>query len=85
MSANQSHLIFIKSLVSFLGMLFGWYIGKIDSLVYILLVFITLDYLTGSLCAISQQKLSSEIGFRGIFRKMLILILVGVAHLLDSV
>ncbi|WP_434737642.1 phage holin family protein [Liquorilactobacillus nagelii] len=85
MSANQSHLIFIKSLVSFLGMLFGWYIGKIDSLVYILLVFITLDYLTGLLCAISQQKLSSEIGFRGIFRKMLILILVGVAHLLDSV
>ncbi|KRL41540.1 MAG: phage holin family protein [Liquorilactobacillus nagelii] len=66
-------------------MLFGWYIGKIDSLVYILLVFITLDYLTGLLCAISQQKLSSEIGFRGIFRKMLILILVGVAHLLDSV
>lgn len=65
-------------------MIFGWYIGKIDSLVYTLLIFITLDYLTGLLCAISQQKLSSETGFRGIFRKILILILVGAANLLDN-
>lgn len=41
------------------------------------------DYLTGVMCAISEKKLSSEVGFRGICRKVLIFILVGIANILD--
>ena len=47
------------------------------------LVFVVLDYATGVMCAVADHKLSSAIGFRGIFRKVLIFALVGVGHLLD--
>ena len=42
------------------------------------------DYITGVMCAIVEKKLSSEIGFKGIFKKVLIFILVGVGHLIDT-
>lgn len=60
-----------------------WFLGGFDDLLYILLIFMAVDYLTGVLCAISERKLSSEIGFKGIMRKVLILILGGIAHALD--
>ena len=41
------------------------------------------DYITGVMCAINDKKLSSEVGFRGICRKVLIFFLVGVANILD--
>ena len=43
-----------------------------------------IDYLTGVMCAITDKKLSSNIGFKGIFRKVLIFIMVGVGHLIDT-
>ena len=52
-------------------------------LLYTLLAFVVLDYATGVMAAIADHKLSSAIGFRGIFRKVLIFALVGVGHLLD--
>lgn len=60
-----------------------WFLGGFDDLLYILLIFMAVDYLTGVLCAISERKLSSEIGFKGIMRKVLILIFGGIAHALD--
>lgn len=60
-----------------------WFLGGFDDLLYILLIFMAVDYLTGVICAISERKLSSEIGFKGIMRKVLILILGGIAHALD--
>ena len=50
----------------------------------LLLAFIVLDYITGVMCAVVDKKLSSSVGLRGIFRKILILALVGVGHLLDT-
>ena len=47
------------------------------------MVFAVVDYITGVMCAISDKKLSSEVGFRGICRKVLIFFLVGVANILD--
>ena len=47
------------------------------------MVFAVVDYITGVLCAINDQNLSSEVGFRGICRKVLIFFLVGVANILD--
>ncbi len=61
----------------------GYFLGGCDGLLYTLLAFVVLDYLTGIMCAIVDKKLSSEIGFRGIFKKVLIFVLVGVGHLLD--
>ena len=53
-------------------------------LLYALLIFVTLDYLTGVMCAVADHKLSSEVGFKGICRKVLIFALVGIGHVLDT-
>lgn len=66
-----------------LGGFVGWFLGGFDDLLYALLAFVIADYTTGILCAINEHKLSSEIGFRGINRKILIFILVGVANIVD--
>lgn len=59
------------------------YLGGLDGLVYALIVFAIADYITGVLAAISERRLSSAVGFRGISRKILIFTLVGLAHLID--
>ena len=66
-----------------LGGWLGYFLGGCDGLLYTLLAFVVLDYITGIMCAIADHKLSSGVGFRGIFRKVLIFALVGVGHLLD--
>ena len=62
----------------------GWFLGGCDGLLYALLAFVVLDYITGLMCGIVDKKLSSEVGFRGIFKKVLIFALVGVGHMLDT-
>ena len=61
----------------------GWFLGGCDGLLYALIAFAVLDYITGVMCAIADKKLSSEVGFKGICRKVLIFALVGVANVLD--
>ena len=61
----------------------GYFLGGCDGLLYTLLAFVVLDYVTGIMCAVADKKLSSAVGFRGLFRKVLIFALVGVGHLLD--
>lgn len=61
----------------------GYFIGGFDSMIYALLVFVIIDYITGVMCAIADKKVSSAIGFKGICRKVLIFLLVGVANILD--
>ncbi len=55
------------------GAWLGWFIGGFDNLLYALLTFVCLDYITGVLCACRERQLSSEIGFMGICRKVLLL------------
>ena len=62
----------------------GWFLGGCDGLLYTLLAFVVIDYITGVLCAVSDKKLSSAIGFKGICRKVLIFALVGIGHILDT-
>ena len=50
---------------------------------YALIAFVVIDYITGVMCAINDQSLSSEVGFRGICRKVLIFLMVGIANILD--
>lgn len=67
-----------------LGGFLGWFLGGVDGFLYALVAFIATDYITGVMCAIVERVLSSEIGYRGIFKKVLIFALVGVAHIIDQ-
>ena len=62
----------------------GWFLGGCDGLLYALLAFVVIDYVTGIMCAIVDKKLSSAVGFKGIFKKVLIFGLVGIWHILDT-
>ena len=61
----------------------GYFLGGCDGLVYALLLFVAADYVTGVMCAAVDKRLSSEIGFKGICKKVLIFVLVGLANILD--
>jgi len=61
----------------------GYVLGGMDGLLIALVVFITIDYITGIMCAVIDKKLSSEVGFKGIFKKVLILMMVGIANVID--
>ena len=61
----------------------GYFLGGCDGLLYALLAFVVLDYVTGLMCGILDKRLSSEIGFRGIFKKVTIFIMVGIGHIMD--
>lgn len=61
----------------------GYFLGGCDGLLIALVVFAVADYITGVMCAVSDKKLSSEVGFKGICRKVLIFLLVGIANILD--
>lgn len=66
------------------GGFLGWFLGGMDGFLYALIAFVVIDYVTGVMCAIVDKKLSSNTGFKGIFRKVLIFIMVGVGHIIDS-
>lgn len=61
----------------------GYFLGGCDGLLYALIAFVVIDYITGVMCAISNHTLSSEVGFKGICRKVLIFLLVGIANIID--
>lgn len=73
----------MQILFSGLGGFMGYFLGGCDGLIFSLLIFISIDYVTGVMCAIAEKTLSSDVGFKGICRKVLIFLLVGVAHILD--
>lgn len=66
-----------------LGGWLGWFLGGCDGLLYALVAFVVIDYITGVMCAVADHSLSSEVGFKGICRKVLIFLLVGVGNILD--
>ena len=79
-------LIWAKIQLAFtaLGGWLGYFLGGADGMLIALIVFVALDYVTGVMCAIVDKKLSSAVGFKGIFKKVLIFALVGVGHILDT-
>ena len=75
---NTAQLIFAA-----VGGWLGYFLGGCDGLLYALVAFVVIDYITGVMCAGIDHKLSSEVGFKGICRKVLIFLLVGIANILD--
>ena len=61
----------------------GYFLGGCDGVLIALVVFVVMDYLSGVMCAVADKTLSSEVGFKGICRKIVIFILVGIANILD--
>ena len=73
----------IQLVFAAIGGWLGWFLGECDGLMYALIAFVIADYVTGVMCAVSDRRLSSEVGFKGICRKILIFVLVGMANILD--
>ncbi|OGO90093.1 MAG: holin [Clostridiales bacterium GWF2_38_85] len=74
----------IQTAIAVVGGWLGYFLGGWDGFLYALVAFVVIDYITGVMCAVLDKKLSSEIGFRGIFKKVAIFTLVGVGHIIDK-
>jgi toxin secretion/phage lysis holin len=72
-----------QAVLAVLGGWIGYYLGGCDGLIFLLAACVIIDYITGVMCAISAKRLSSAVGFKGICRKVLIFLLVGLANLID--
>ena len=73
----------IQTAITMLGGWLGYFVGGIDGMLTALIILMALDYVTGVMCAIADKSLSSAVGFKGICRKVLILMLVGIANIID--
>lgn len=85
MQSFSIHLIWakIQMAIAVVGGWLGYFVGGVDGLLAALIIFVVLDYVTGVMCAVVDKQLSSTVGFKGIFKKVLIFMLVGVANILD--
>ncbi|MDO4605537.1 MAG: phage holin family protein [Helcococcus sp.] len=75
---------FIQAIFSLIRAFFGYFLGGFDGLVIALITLAIIDYITGVMLAILEKNLSSSIGFKGIFRKILMFMLIAVAHIMDT-
>ena len=73
----------LQMAIAAIGGWLGYFLGGMDGLLTALLIFMTVDYITGLMCAVADKKLSSSVGFKGICKKVFIIMLVGVAHIID--
>ena len=82
MSLKNSKYIF-QSFFCFFGTWLYWFLGGWDGLLYSLVAFIAVDYVSRALLGVLERNLNSEMGYRCILRKLYIIMLVGVANILD--
>lgn len=76
--------IIIDTIAAACGAVFGFLYGEVTGLFWALIAFMAMDYVTGVLIAIINKKLSSEIGFKGLAKKFLILVFVALGHIIDT-
>lgn len=72
-----------QAILTAIGGYIGWFLGGVDGFMYALITFVIIDYVTGLMVAVLEKKLSSEVGFRGIFKKVLIFVFVGIGNIID--
>lgn len=73
----------IQIVLTAIGGYIGFFVGGLDGLMYAIIAMVIADYITGVMLAIIDKKLSSDIGFRGIFKKVLIFVMIGIANIVD--
>jgi len=76
--------IYIETAFSALGGLLAVFLGGFDGLVQSLVIFAVIDYITGLFNAIIQKNVSSNIGFKGIVKKFVMFLIVGIVSAVDS-
>ena len=74
----------IKTVSGAVGAVIGYLYGEITGLFIAIIALMALDYITGILCGIAAKALSSETGFRGLVKKLMILVIIAVGHLVDN-
>ena len=74
----------LQAMFTGIGGWLGYFLGGCDGLLYALIAFTVIDYISGVMCGIVDGKLSSSIGFKGICRKVVVFMLVGIASILDT-
>ena len=73
----------LSGIFAAIGLWLGLFIGPVNGLLIALIVFVITDYVTGFASAIVRKELSSSVGFKGLARKILIFLIVGIANVLD--
>ena len=85
---GRSHMKGIKMfkvICAMIGGILGFMFGELDGFITALIVFVVIDYVTGVMCAVAEKRLSSEVGAKGIMKKVVIFALVAIAHIIDTV
>ena len=77
-------ITWIKLVFGAIAGLLSYLFGGLDMLFTALLACIVIDYLTGVLAALYEKRLNSETGFRGILKKVVILLIVVLAHMIEN-
>ena len=75
--------LFVDGAIAVGASLFAFLYGDITPLFWAVLAFMILDYITGLIVAFIRKEISSEVGFKGLAKKFLILIFIALAHILD--
>jgi toxin secretion/phage lysis holin len=73
----------LRVLFTLLGGFLGFMLGGVDAFLYTLIAFVSIDYISGVLVAICEKKVSSNVGFKGIAKKIMLFALIAVANLID--
>ena len=73
----------LSAIFAAIGLWLGLFIGPVNGLLIALIVFVITDYITGLASAIVRKELSSSVGFKGLARKVLIFLIIGIANVLD--
>ena len=74
----------IKTLSGAVGAVIGFLYGDITGLFIAIIALMALDYVTGILCGIAEKALSSEVGFKGLVKTLIVRGIIAVGHLIDT-
>lgn len=77
-------VIVCNTIIALVGSIFEWLFGKSDSAIYALIAFVLIDYFTGVILSFHKKRISSEIGFKGITKKVMMFVLIALANIIDQ-
>lgn len=77
--------LYLKAVTGALAGIASAVFGALDALFYGLVFCVVADYITGICAAVYEKKLDSRVGYVGILKKVVILTLVALAHIIGQV